>query len=324
MGGSHAEAPLRGAGANLTRFAWLAVATALVTIALKVAAFYVTGSVGLLSDAAESVVNLVAAFVALIALHVAAKPADARHHFGHSKAEYFSAAVEGIMIFVAAVIIIIAAVRRFLQPQELEQIGVGLAISVVAALINGAVAVILIRAGRRHNSITLEADGKHLMTDLITTIGVIVGVLLVVWTGWLRLDPVIAFFVGCNIIVTGWGLVRRSVDGLMDHTMSQEDNERLVTVLRRFASDEVAFHDIRTREAGADSHVSMHVLVPGHWSVQRGHDLLEEIEAAVRTELHRCQITTHLEPLEDPRSYESGRSGLSVRGDSASDADGPR
>lgn len=316
MGGSHAAAPLRGAGQNLTRFAWLAIATALVTIALKVAAYYVTGSVGLLSDAAESVVNLVAAFVALIVLHVAAKPADDRHHFGHSKAEYFSAAVEGIMIFVAALIIIVAAVRRFLQPQELEQVGIGLAISVVAAIINGVVAVVLLRAGRRNNSITLEADGKHLMTDLVTTIGVVIGVLLVVWTGWLRLDPVIAFLVGCNIIVTGWGLVRRSVDGLMDHTMSPEDNERLVEVLRTFASDEVAFHDVRTRDAGADSHVSMHVLVPGHWTVQRGHDLLEEVEAAVRTELHRCQVTTHLEPIEDPRSYESDRGGLTVQGDS--------
>lgn len=316
MGGSHAEAPLRGSGQNLTRFAWLAIATALVTIALKLAAYYVTGSVGLLSDAAESVVNLVAAFVALVVLHVAAKPADDRHHFGHSKAEYFSAAVEGIMIFVAALLIIVAAVRRFLQPQELEQVGLGLAISVVAAVINGVVAVILIRAGRRHNSITLEADGRHLMTDLVTTVGVLIGVLLVVWTGWLRLDPIVAFLVGCNIIVTGWGLVRRSVDGLMDHTMSPEDNERLVALLRTFASDEVAFHDIRTRDAGADSHVSMHVLVPGHWSVQRGHDLLEEIEAAVRSELHRCQVTTHLEPIEDPRSYESGRGGLTVHGDS--------
>ena len=316
MGGSHPQAPLRGAGQNLTRFAWLAIATAMVTIALKLAAYYVTGSVGLLSDAAESVVNLVAAFVALVALHVAAKPADDRHHFGHSKAEYFSAAVEGIMIFVAALVIIIAAVRRFLDPQAIEQVGIGLAISVVAAVVNGIVALVLIRAGRRFNSITLEADGKHLMTDLITTVGVVIGVLLVVWTGWLRLDPVIAFLVGCNIIVAGWGLVRRSVDGLMDHTMSPEENDRLVAVLKRFASDEVAFHDIRTREAGADSHVSMHVLVPGAWSVQRGHDLLEEIESAVRTELHRCQVTTHLEPIEDPRSYEPGRLGLSVEEDS--------
>jgi len=316
VGGSHthAPAPLRGAGQNLTRFAWLAIATALVTIALKMAAYYVTGSVGLLSDAAESVVNLVAAFVALIALHIAAKPPDDKHHFGHSKAEYFSAAVEGVMIFVAAIVIVVAAVRRFLHPQELEQVGIGLAISVAAAVVNGVVAIVLIRAGRAHNSITLEADGKHLMTDLVTTVGVVVGVLLVVWTGWLRLDPIIAFLVGCNIIVTGWGLVRRSVDGLMDHTMSTEDNERLTNLLAEYASDEVAFHDIRTREAGAEKHVTMHVLVPGAWSVQRGHDLLEEIEDAVRAEFVRIEVVTHLEPIEDPRSYESGP-GLSIPAD---------
>ncbi|HHU09219.1 MAG TPA: cation transporter [Intrasporangiaceae bacterium] len=305
---------MRGAGQNLTRFAWLAIATALVTIALKMAAYYVTGSVGLLSDAAESVVNLVAAFVALIALHIAAKPPDDKHHFGHSKAEYFSAAVEGVMIFVAAIVIVVAAVRRFLHPQELEQVGIGLAISVAAAVVNGVVAIVLIRAGRAHNSITLEADGKHLMTDLVTTVGVVVGVLLVVWTGWLRLDPIIAFLVGCNIIVTGWGLVRRSVDGLMDHTMSTEDNERLTNLLAEYASDEVAFHDIRTREAGAEKHVTMHVLVPGAWSVQRGHDLLEEIEDAVRAEFVRIEVVTHLEPIEDPRSYESGP-GLSIPAD---------
>ncbi|MDO5503588.1 MAG: cation diffusion facilitator family transporter [Actinomycetia bacterium] len=305
MGSSHAHAP-RTSRQNLTRYAWLAIATALVTITLKFAAYLITGSVGLLSDAAESVVNLVAAFVALIALHVAAKPPDDNHHFGHSKAEYFSAAVEGIMIFVAALVIIFAAVRRFLNPQELEQVGLGLAISIVAAVINGVVAVILIRAGRRHRSITLEADGRHLMTDLITSVGVVVGVGLVALTGWLRLDPIVAFLVGCNIVVTGWQLVRRSVDGLMDHTMSAADNARLATLLHTFASDEVHFHGIRTREAGAEKHVSMHVLVPGHWSVQQGHDLLERVEHAVREEFDLCEVDTHLEPLEDPRSYEEG------------------
>ena len=306
-----APAPLRGAGQNLTKFAWLAIATAVVTIALKMAAYFLTGSVGLLSDAAESVVNLVAAFVALIALHIAARPADAKHHFGHSKAEYFSAAVEGIMIFVAALVIIVAAVRRFLQPAEIEQVGLGLAITIIAALINGAVALILIRAGRSYNSITLEADGKHLMTDLVTSIGVVLGVALVAVTGWLRLDPIVAFLVACNIIYTGWGLIRRSVDGLMDHTMSTEDNERLTTLLRGYAAEDITFHDIRTREAGAEKHVSMHVLVPGAWTVERGHDLLEDVEEAIRTEFGRIEVITHLEPIEDPRSYEQGP-GLSL------------
>lgn len=292
--------------ANLTKFAWLAIAAAVVTIALKFAAYEITGSVGLLSDAAESVVNLVAAFVALIALHVAALPADDNHHFGHSKAEYFSAAVEGIMIFVAAIFIVVAAVQRFLAPQELEQVGLGLAISVVAAVVNGVVGLVLIRVGRRHRSITLEADGRHLMTDVVTSVGVVVGVGLVVLTGWLRLDAIVAFGVGCNILWTGWHLVRRSVDGLMDHTMSATDNARLTGVLAGFARAEVAFHDVRSREAGAEKHVTMHVLVPGDWSVQRGHDLLEDIEEALREEFEHIEVVTHLEPIEDPRAYESG------------------
>ena len=316
MGGTQtrSSAPAADARPNLTKFAWLAIATALATIALKMAAYLVTGSVGLLSDAAESVVNLVAAFVALIVLHVAAKPADDNHHFGHSKAEYFSAAVEGIMIFVAAIVIIIAAVERFIRPQPLEQVGLGLGISVAASILNGAVAFVLIRAGRRHRSITLEADGRHLFTDVVTSAGVIAAVVLVAVTGWLRLDPVIAFIVGCNIIWTGWRLVRRSVDGLMDHTMSPEEHGRLTAVLGRFANEDVVFHGVRTRESGADSHVAMHVLVPGTWSVQRGHDLLEEVEEAVRTEFGRCEVVTHLEPIEDPRSYEDGP-GLSVPSD---------
>ena len=318
VGGSHAHEAAAGARqpdgqrANLTKFAWLAIATAVATISLKFAAYLITGSVGLLSDAAESVVNLVAAFVALIALHVAAKPADDNHHFGHSKAEYFSAAVEGIMIFVAALVIIVASVRRFLNPVELEQVGVGLAISVVAAVLNAVVGWILIRAGRQHRSITLEADGKHLMTDVITSVGVVIGVGLVALTGWLRLDPIIAFLVGCNIIWTGWQLVRRSVDGLMDHTMSAEDNARLVEILQEHASDDVAFHGVRTREAGAQKHVTMHVLVPGSWTVQQGHDLLEDIEEQIRTEFGICEVVTHLEPIDDPRSYEDSPGGLAV------------
>lgn len=305
------------ARANLTGFAWLAIATALVTIALKFAAYYITGSVGLLSDAAESIVNLVAAFAALIALHVAAKPADANHHFGHTKAEYFSAAVEGIMIFVAALFIIVASVRRFLDPVALEQVGVGLAISMVAAVLNGVVAVVLMRAGRRHSSITLEADGRHLMTDVVTSVGVVLGVGLVALTGWLRLDPIVAFLVGCNIIVAGWTLVRRSVDGLMDHTLSDADNERLRALLGRYASDDITFHDIRTREAGHEKHITMHVLVPGHWTVARGHDLLEEVEAAIREQFVHVEVVTHLEPIEDPRSYERGP-GLSLGQDDPS------
>ncbi|HPF81442.1 cation diffusion facilitator family transporter, partial [Nostocoides australiense] len=205
--------------ANLTKFAWLSIAAAIATIALKFGAYVLTGSVGLLSDAAESIVNLVAAFVALLALHVASRPPDDDHHYGHSKAEYFSAVVEGVMIFVAAVFILLTSVERFLHPQGLQNVGVGLGISVIASVLNGTVAMLLLRAGRAHNSITLVADGKHLLTDVWTSVGVVVGVLLVAVTKWERLDPIIAFLVGCNIIWTGWHLIRQSVDGLMDKTI---------------------------------------------------------------------------------------------------------
>jgi cation diffusion facilitator family transporter len=290
---------------NLTRFAWLSVAAAVVTIALKFAAYGLTGSVGLLSDAAESVVNLVAAFVALIALHVAAQPADEDHHFGHSKAEYFSAAVEGVMIFVAAVFILWSSVQRFLAPEQLDNVGIGLGVSVIASVINGLVAMVLLRAGRRHTSITLVADGKHLLTDVWTSVGVVVGVSLVALTGWLRLDPIIAFLVGCNIVWTGWHLIRESVDGLMDHAPSPQRQAEINGIVAEFATGEVRIHRVRARVAGHEQHVAMHVLVPGSWTVQRGHDLLEQIEDRFRETFDGVTVDTHLEPIEDPRSYES-------------------
>ncbi|MDO5501250.1 MAG: cation diffusion facilitator family transporter, partial [Propionibacteriaceae bacterium] len=258
---------------DLTKFAWLSIAAAVVTLG----AWWVTGSVGLLSDAAESVVNLVAAVVALYALKVAAKPADKNHHFGHSKAEYFSSAVEGIMIFVAAAAILVFAIRRLLEPQPLEQIGLGLAISLVAALINGAVAFVLMRAGKQHNSITLRADAKHLYTDLITTAGVLVGILLVGATGWIWLDPVIAIAVGLNILWTGWRLVSESTAGLMDESLPKETNRRLEKILTEHTSDEMAFHAFRTRVSGARAFMEFHMLVPGWWTVQQGHDEMENL-----------------------------------------------
>ncbi len=289
---------------NLTRFAWLSIAAALVTITLKSGAYLLTGSVGLLSDAAESVVNLVAACVALLALSVAARPADDSHNFGHAKAEYFSAAVEGVMIFVAAVFIIWAAVDRFLHPQPLDNVGIGLGISVLASVVNGLVALVLIRAGRAHRSITLVADGRHLLTDVWTSAGVVVGVLLVGITGWERLDPVVAALVGANIIWTGWHLIRDSVDGLMDHAPSAEAQGAISQVLDSFAGDEVRFHAVRTRESGHQVFLAMHVLVPGGWTVQRGHDLLEQVEARLLDAVPHLLVDTHLEPIEDPRSYE--------------------
>lgn len=289
---------------DLTKFAWLSIAAALVTIALKTSAWLLTGSVGLLSDAAESVVNLVAAIVALIALRVAAKPADKNHHFGHSKAEYFSAAVEGVMIFVAAAVILVVAIQRLLNPQPLEQVGIGLIISVVAGAVNGAVALVLIRAGRKHNSITLRADGNHLMTDVVTSVGVVIGVALVWLTGWELLDPIVAIVVGLNILWTGWKLVSESTSGLMDESLPKETNARIREILAAKSSSEVTFHALRTRVSGARAFMEMHMLVPGTWSVKKGHDAMEDLIDDLHREFPDLSVTGHLEPIEDPRSYE--------------------
>ena len=300
---------------DLTRFAWLSIVAAVATISLKAGAWWVTGSVGLLSDAAESVVNLVAAVVALIALKVAAAPPDDDHHFGHTKAEYFSAAVEGLMIFVAAGVILVSAVARFLSPRALEEVGIGLVISAIATVINLVVGMVLIRAGRRHNSITLRADGKHLMTDVITSVGVIIGVALVVLTGWNRLDAIVAFAVGVNIIVTGIRLMIESVHGLMDRTLSDDENSRIARVIAGFTGSEVTVHALRTRQSGHFQFASMHVLVPGDWTVTRGHDLVEEIEQALAVEFPTLEVTTHLEPREDPRAYEGIEAQVPIPGD---------
>lgn len=292
-----------GTPADLTKFAWLSIAAAIATIVLKSAAWWLTGSVGLLSDALESSVNLVAAIVALVSLRAASLPADANHQFGHTKAEYFSAAVEGVMIFVAALAILYTSAERFLSPRPLENVGIGLGVSVAAAVLNGAVALVLLRAGRRHRSLTLVADGKHLMTDVWTSAGVVAGVLAVAVTGWQRLDPVVAFAVGVNIVVTGWALMRQSVAGLMDGSWPQEDNTRLAALVSTFTSDEITVHGLRTREAGRRRFVEMHLLVPGEWSVDRAHDKAEEIEAAIGAQFAAVTTSIHLEPREDPRAY---------------------
>ncbi|MGO1385929.1 MAG: cation diffusion facilitator family transporter [Arachnia sp.] len=289
---------------DLSRYGWLAVAAALVTIALKTGAWWVTGSVGLLSDAAESVVNLVAAVIALIVLKVAAKPADKNHNFGHFKAEYFSAAVEGVMIFVAATFIVVFAVQRLLAPRELTDVGLGLGISLIAAAINGAVAVVLLRAGRKYRSITLRADGQHLMTDLWTSVGVVLGVALVWLTGWSWLDPLVAIGVGLNILWTGYGLIRESMDGLMDVSLPRQDNARIREILAAHQHDGMDFHAVRTRESGARQFMEMHMLVPGSWTVQKGHDAMEDLIDDITAEFPDMRVTGHLEPIEDPRSYE--------------------
>jgi len=286
----------QGAGPRLTGYAWLSIAAALVTIGLKFGAYLITGSVGLLSDAAESLVNLVAAVVALIALTVAARPADQGHHYGHGKAEYFSAGTEGLMIFVAAGVILVTSVQRFLNPVALESVGLGLAISAVASAVNGAVGLLLVRAGRAHRSVTLTADGKHLLTDVWTSIGVIVGVLLVALTGWERLDPIVAAIVGVNILVTGFRLVSQSVTALLDAALPPEDVAEVTRVLDRLRTADVDFTALRTRASGRDRFVSLTVLVPGEWTVQRGHDLADVVEAEIARALPNTGVQTHLEP----------------------------
>ena len=289
---------------SLTRFAWLSIAAAILTITLKTAAYLITGSVGLLSDAVESVVNLIGGFMALAMLTVAARPADEDHAYGHSKAEYFASGVEGGLILVAAISIGVAAVPRLITPKPLEGVGLGMGVSVVASLINLGVALLLLRVGRKHNSITLEANAKHLLTDVWTSVGVLAGVGLVVWTGWNWLDPVVALLVAVNVVWTGASIVRRSISGLMDTVLSPEDLAAVRKVFQGYASTEVQFHALRTRQAGARKFVSVHVLVPGGWTVQCGHELLERIESEIRHALPDTVVFTHLESLDDPASWD--------------------
>ncbi|PDW03577.1 cation diffusion facilitator family transporter [Candidatus Viridilinea mediisalina] len=291
--------------ASLTRFAWLAIVAAIVTIGLKFGAYLITGSVGLLSDALESLTNLVAAIVALIALTIAARPPDEDHAYGHGKAEYFASGVEGGLILLAAVSIIYTAADRLITPQPIEQVGLGLVIVVVASLINLVVARILLQAGREYQSVTLEADAQHLFTDVWTSVGVVVGVAAVALTGWERLDPIIAMVVAANIIWSGVRLIRNSALGLLDTALPTAELAQVEAILTSFQMREgVQYHALRTRQAAARRFVSVHILVPGAWSVTRGHQLLEEIEAEVRSALPNTTMLTHLEPLEDPRSFE--------------------
>jgi cation diffusion facilitator family transporter len=245
-------------------------------------------------------VNLAGAIMALAMLSVAARPPDEDHAYGHGKAEYFSAGVEGTLILVAAVSIAIAAIDRFLHPRALEQVGMGLAVSVAASLVNLAVALVLLRAARAHRSVTLQANAHHLLTDVWTSAGVLVGVLAVAVTGWQRLDPIVAIVVAINIVWTGGRIVLSSIAGLMDVSLPPSEVAVLRQILDRYAPDGIEYHALRTRQAGARRFVSVHVLVPPDWSVQRGHDELERIEADIRRALPPVTVFTHLEPVGDP------------------------
>ena len=295
-------------GANdgsLTRYAWLSVSAALATILLKTVAWLVTGSVGMLSDALESVVNLVAAMLALWMLRIAAAPPDSEHPFGRSKAEYFASGFEGAMIVLAAAGICYAAWPRLLEPQPLETPALGIAISIAASAINFWTARVLLRAGARYHSITLEADARHLLTDVWTSAGVLLAVALVALTDWLRLDPVIALAVAANILWTGMRLMQRSVAGLLDAAIPVAEREEVSKILKEYTKRYgVAFHAVRTRHAGTRRFVSFHLLVPDEWTVKHAHEIAEEVEARIGAMVPNASMFSHIEPISDPRSYD--------------------
>ena len=285
------------------RYAMLSIAVAVITIGLKLGAYLLTGSVGLFSDAAESVVNLVAAVAALWALIYAARPPDEEHAFGHNKAEYFSSGLESALILIAAVWIGLTAWDRLLDPQPLQNVGLGLTITLVASAINGGAALAILRAGRRLRSITLRADAHHLLTDVWTSLGVVLGIVTVQLTGWLILDPLIALLVTANILWTGVRLLRDTAQGLLDRALPPENREAITEVLSRYEKQGIRFHALRTRASGPRRFISMHVLVPGEWTVQRGHDLSERIERDLATVLPQSTFFIHIEPSEDPVSF---------------------
>jgi len=290
---------------SLKKYIWLSIAAAVATIALKTLAWQLTGSVGLLSDALESLVNLAAAVIALVALTIAQRPADDKHAFGHTKAEYFSSAIEGGLIILAAASIIVSAIPRLMNPVALENMSAGLLVSTGASMINLVVSIVLIRTGKKHRSIVLEADGKHLMTDVWTSAGVIAGIIVVALTGWLILDPIIAIAVAINIVISGFLLIRRSAHGLMDVSINDDDYIKVDKKLGEYRKQGIEFHSLMTRQAGQRIFISVHVLVPGEWSVQKGHDLAEEIEKdLIGLFKQPVNVITHLEPIEDPCSLD--------------------
>lgn len=288
----------------ITRMAWLSIATSLATLALKFAAYFLTGSVSLFSDALEALVNLAAGLVALGAVTIAAQPADDRHAFGHDKVEYFSSGVEGTLILVAAVSIIVSAVSRFVAPQSLEHLGPGIVVAVLAAAMNFATARVMLRAAHEHDSITIEADAKHLLTDVWTTSGVVVGLLIImIKPEWAVLDPVIAILVGVHIIFTGVRLLRRSADGLMDAALPAEELVRLDRTIRGVLPEHASFHALRTRKSGARRFIELHLVVPGAMSVAESHALCDHIEGAIAQNLGNSAVTIHVEPAESQAAH---------------------
>ena len=305
---------------SLAAYGWLSFVAAIITIALKTYAWWLTDSVGLLSDALESLINLVAAIIMIAVLTVSSRPPDDDHAYGHEKIEYFSSGAEGIMILLAAFSIGLTAWERLWHPQALQALDIGIGISIAASIVNLVVAQILIRVGKRRHSITLEADGKHLMTDVWTTVGILLGIGLIAaadyfqvsrdWAlqlglqNWVILDPIIAILVAINIVWAGIHLLQRTASGLLDAALPNEEQAAIIEILEQFVvSDHITYHALRTRYAGARRFMSVHILVPGSWTVQQGHDLVETIELKLMTLFDHLDIDTHLEPIEDQASW---------------------
>ncbi len=289
---------------TLHRYAYLSIGAAVVTIALKGLAYLLTGSVGLLSDAVESLVNLAAALVALTALIIAARPPDESHEYGHDKIEYFSSGIEGTLILVAGVSIIATSIDRLLRPHAVEQIGIGLGLSVLASLVNFGVAMVLDRVGKANDSVTLQADAHHLMTDVWTSVGVLTGLIVVGISGVTWLDPVIALVVALNILRIGIVLLRKSVDGLMDTPIPEPERRAVEGVIHKFETSGIQFHALRTRQSGARRFISVQVLVPPRWTVKQAHDVVEDIEREMRAVVPHSRVFTHLEPQGDPAAFD--------------------
>lgn len=289
---------------SLRRYGLVALGAALATISLKGGAWWLTGSVALLSDALESLVNVVTSLIGLLVLAIASRPADEEHAYGHTKTEYFASGFEGAMIFVASVSVAFVSVGRLMRPVPLEEVGLGIAVTIAATVINFVAARVLFSAGGRYGSVTLESGAHHLMADVWTSVAVVVGVALAGVTGWSWLDPLLALAVAGNILRTGWSLIHRSMLGLIDTALPEETRTLIMEVLEHERPTGIEYHAVRTRRAGRWAFVSMHVLVPGQWSVQEGHDLLEHIEARVREAVPNCTVFTHLEPIEDPVSFQ--------------------
>ena len=287
----------------LKRFAWLSIGVAILTIVLKAMAYFLTGSVGLLSDALESLVNLAGAIMALAMLTIASQPEDEGHDFGHSKAEYFSSGAEGSFIIIAAGGIAYSAIERLINPQPLEHLGIGLAVSAIAGTVNLAAALVIGYNGKKYHSVTLTANSKHLMTDVWTSLGVLGGVGLVAVTGWGPLDSLVAIAVAINIVWSGIGIVRHSVLGLMDSVLPDDELKLVRDKIDEILPEGITYHALMTRQAGARRFVSFHVLVPGKWTVEHGHVLMETLEAQLTQLLPNMVVFTHMEPLDDPASW---------------------